>query len=197
MRSSAPTRQSQKNCGHPAGGLPAMVELITPPRRDAAPLLNAEPGPLTLRVCGGSHHGRLITIRSPKCTIGSAGGCTLRLRAAGVRPLHCWILRGRAGTVVRRCSAGTLLNGQAYEDAPLKDGDRLRIGTVELEVVECQSNGPKSPRSSPIDLQASSAPVSRANTQELEALLADANDEIARLETDARQAWQTSVTASE
>ena len=174
-----------------------MLDLMATSRRADRPLLGADAGALTLRVCGGSHRGRLISIRSPKCTIGSAAGCTLRLRAAGVRPLHCWILRGPAGTVVRRCTAGTLLNGLTYEDAPLQNGDRLRVGPVELEIIECQSSPPQWSIPAAPEPDASESPSNRASTRELEACLAAANDEIARLEADAKQAWQTSVVAAE
>jgi hypothetical protein len=177
-----------------------MLELSTPVRKSghSLPLLGCAPGLLALRVCGGSHRGRVIQIRSPKCTIGSAAGCTLRLRAAGVRPLHCWILRGPTGTLVRRRSAGTLLNGRTYEDAPLRIGDHLRIGSVELEVVECPAS-PEPPAFPTGSKPLSEEPrlVQHDKVRELETCLTAANEEIARLEADAQQAWQTSITAAE
>src|SRR5688500_9977687 len=107
-----------------------------PPRRRSR-LLGTPPGELTLSVLTGEHQGRQIQIRSAKCTIGSAAGCTLRLRARGVKPLHCWILRGPGGTIVRRRHPDTQLNGRSFNDAPLAPGDRLRVGSVELEVTAC------------------------------------------------------------
>jgi hypothetical protein len=74
-------------------------------------------------------------LRSPKCTVGSDPTCTLRLQSDEIRPFHCLILRGTAGTFVRRWSAGTTLNGSGFELAQLHAGDRLRIGAVELEVL--------------------------------------------------------------
>jgi hypothetical protein len=90
---------------------------------------------LVLRVCGSSRDGQLIRLRSDKCTIGSAPRCTLRLRSRFVGPLHCLILRGPGGTIVRRWSDDTRLNGRTFQDVGLKPGDRLGIGNVELEVV--------------------------------------------------------------
>lgn len=90
---------------------------------------------LALRVVGSEHHGRVLRIHAPKCTIGSAAGCTLRLKASGVRDVHCLVLRGPGGLVVRSWSPDTRLNGQTVTDAPLHIGDRLAVGPIELEVL--------------------------------------------------------------
>ena len=99
-------------------------------------LLDTGSGDLVFRVCGSSRHGQIVRLRSAKCTIGSARQCTLRLRARGVGPVHCLVLRGAGGTVVRRWSPDTRLNGRTFGDARLVPGDRLGIGTIELEVIE-------------------------------------------------------------
>jgi hypothetical protein len=93
-------------------------------------------GDLVLRVCGSRHHGQVVRLKSTKCTIGSGPHCTLRLRARGVRPTHCLVIRGSGGTVIRRWSPDTRLNGRTFTDAELLDGDRLSIGPIELEVVD-------------------------------------------------------------
>lgn len=90
---------------------------------------------LTLRVCGTEHDGRVLHIRSPKCTIGADRSCTLRLRGLGIRPFHCLILRGVEGIFVQRLSRDTCLNGQAFDVARLRPTDRLAIGPVELEIL--------------------------------------------------------------
>jgi hypothetical protein len=92
-------------------------------------------GDLCLRIVGTARDGQVVRLAAPKCTIGSARGCTLRLHAAGVRPVHCVILRGVRGTVARCWSGGTRLNGRSFVDAPLVAGDRLAIGPIELEVL--------------------------------------------------------------
>jgi hypothetical protein len=102
----------------------------------ASSVLEDAPGHLVLRVCGTARDGQVVRLRSAKCTIGAGADCTLRLRASGVGPLHCLVLRGRQTTIVRRWSADTRLNGHAFTDASLTPGDRLSIGAVELEVVE-------------------------------------------------------------
>jgi chromosome segregation ATPase len=82
----------------------------------------------------------VVHIQSPKCTIGSAEGCTLRLRSAGIEAASCWILRGAAGTIIRRLDGAALLNGQPFDEALLEPGDRLQIGSVELELVKLRSD---------------------------------------------------------
>ena len=93
-------------------------------------------GEIVLRVRGTSRDGQIVRLRSPKCTIGSARHCTLRLAAHGVQPLHCLILRGNRGMLVRRWAPGTLLNGRGFTDAELAPGDCLSIGPIELEVLQ-------------------------------------------------------------
>jgi hypothetical protein len=50
--------------------------------------------------------------------------------------VHCLIVRGDNGLFVRRWAADTRLNGLAFDEAPLKSGDRLELGSVELELVQ-------------------------------------------------------------
>ena len=111
-----------------------MVATTFAPRRPAQ--WDVAGGELVLRISGSSRDGQVVRLRSAKCTIGSGRNCTLRLRAHGVAPLHCLVLRGPAATVVRRWSADTRLNQQFFSDALLAPGDRLGIGPIELEVLE-------------------------------------------------------------
>jgi len=120
-----------------------------------ASALDAPRGDLVLRVCGSSRHGQIVRLRSTKCTIGSGPRSTLRLRARGVRPIHCLIVRGSSSTVIRRWSPDTRLNGRGFADAELADGDRLGIGTIELEVLDpgrlCSSNPAETRQAPPQD----------------------------------------------
>jgi len=110
-----------------------------------ASLLDAPGGDLVLRVCGSSRHGQIVRLKSTKCTIGSGPRSTLRLRARGVRPMHCLIVRGSSNTVIRRWSPDTRLNGRVFADAELSGGDRLAIGTIELEVLDPGRLSPSNP----------------------------------------------------
>ncbi len=92
-------------------------------------------GQLVFRLAGTARAGQVLRLNAPKCSIGSGPGCTLRIRARGVAPLHCLILRGPTGTIVRRWAADARLNGESFTDAWLCSGDRLSLGPIELEVV--------------------------------------------------------------
>lgn len=102
----------------------------------AATLTDAARGHLVLQIRGTSRDGQRVRIASGKCTIGSGPRCTLRLRARGVRPLHCLIVSGNRATMIRRWAPDTLLNGRTFTDAELVPGDRLSVGPIEFSVVQ-------------------------------------------------------------
>ncbi|MGQ9576652.1 MAG: hypothetical protein ACUVUC_15195 [Thermoguttaceae bacterium] len=89
-----------------------------------------------LRIRGTRRDGQIVRLRSAKCLVGSAPWCTFRIRARGIQPLHCLIVRGPAHAVVRRWATDTRLNDCPFADALLTPGDRLGIGPVEFEVVD-------------------------------------------------------------
>ncbi len=114
-----------------------MLATQTPVSAAPSRLLGIPIAELKFRIQGGEHHGRILRIAAAKCSIGSAPGCTLRLRRDDIEPLHCLILCGRNGAIIRRNSSRTYLNGGPFEDATLHAGDLLRVGSIELEVVAC------------------------------------------------------------
>jgi hypothetical protein len=103
-------------------------------------------GDLVLRIRNSTHGGRVVRLKSAKCSIGSAPTCTLRIHAAGVSPMHCLIVRGTNSTVVRRWAPDTWLNHRPFTDSPLGPGDRLRLGPIELEVLSVGSPETASPQ---------------------------------------------------
>ncbi len=111
--------------------------LVTNAKRptNAPEMLGCQVPPFCLRVHGGPLDGQELRLTSAKVSVGGAAGCTLRLRSPGCLPLYAWVLRGPEGCVVRRFAPHVLLNGAAFDEAALFDGDRLRIGALELEVV--------------------------------------------------------------
>jgi hypothetical protein len=97
-------------------------------------LVNAQ-GELILRITGNSAQPETVSVRSSKCTIGSADACTIRLNDADVQPVHCIILRGTTETVVRRWADNVWLNGKHFDDATLAAGDVLTLANMQIEVV--------------------------------------------------------------
>ena len=85
------------------------------------------------RFVGGPKDGQVVKITSPNCSIGSAPEATFRLVCRGIEPLHCEIVRGPEGTVIRRLSNGTFLNGEVFDQEVLKPGDRIQVGRLQLE----------------------------------------------------------------
>jgi hypothetical protein len=104
--------------------------------------------------------------------------CTLRLRSRAVGPLHCLVLRGPGGTLVRRWSPDTRLNGSAFTDAPLLPGDCLNVGPIDLEVVATGQTA-----SSPI-------PAGDAAAEEFAAAQRDF-EHLRRQFEEQRQAWKS------
>ncbi len=99
-------------------------------------LLGTPAGDLVLTIRGGEHDGRVLRLAAAKCLIGSAAGCTLRLRARGIRPVHALILRGPMGSIVRCWSPDAQLNERSFTEASLAAGDTLQIGPIQLVVSE-------------------------------------------------------------
>lgn len=144
-----------------------MVEAVTTTRPKAKVDGTSYPGPLVLRICGSHREGQIVRLKSAKCTIGSGEHCTLRVRARGVQPLHCVLIRKAARTVVRRWSTDTRLNGASFTDAPLNAGDRLSIGPIEFEVLESGATlNPEPPSDRPGTTQLSDREAKRDSVVE-------------------------------
>ena len=79
--------------------------------------------------------GQLLELPFGKVTIGSSPRCVLRIQKPGVEPVHCLIVHEAERLTVRRWAADTQLNGSPFNDAFLTVGDRLTLGSVELELV--------------------------------------------------------------
>lgn len=106
-------------------------------RRTAAnSLLGSPHKPLALRVRGSRYDGQTVCIEGNKGTIGSGQECDIRLCEDGIAPVHCLILRGEQGAVVRRWSNDTRLNGFSFDDAWLNAGDRVAVGPFEFEMLD-------------------------------------------------------------
>jgi chromosome segregation ATPase len=72
----------------------------------------------------------------PVTCIGRAPTCDLRLDVEGVSALHCLIVHGPGGFVVRDLGGepGTQVNGETAASAALHDGDVLTVGSLQLRL---------------------------------------------------------------
>src|SRR5262245_3489874 len=79
-------------------------------------------------------NGRLAGTRRPLpvplTVIGRAVGGDIRLDVPGVEQLHCVIVQGLEGVVLRDLGTptGTLVNGEPVTSLTLKDGDLVTVG---------------------------------------------------------------------
>ncbi len=70
-------------------------------------------------------------------TLGRAAGADFIVDASLVSRLHCRLAAGATGLEVvdLESTNGTFVNGARVVRSPLKDGDTLRVGEVELVIV--------------------------------------------------------------
>lgn len=106
---------------------------------------------MKLKVLAGAKEGTLVPLKRSKFLIGRASECTLRAGSDAISRRHCVILTTDEGVAVRDLGSrnGTLVNGvKISKETPLRDGDRVRIGPLEFEVVAEASaaKGEKKPK---------------------------------------------------
>src|SRR5262245_45755934 len=94
------------------------------------------PAQATLVVTYGTTPNKHRPLNQPVTVLGRARGCDIGLEAPDVSSVHCVIYRQGGGLRIRDCAsrAGTRLNGEAVQEAPLRDGDTLQIGPFSFRV---------------------------------------------------------------
>ena len=95
---------------------------------------------VSLKVLSGTHEGKLIPIKDEKFLIGRGETCQLRPKSESISRKHCAIVQkdGRLLLVDLKSRNGTFINEkQVAPDRAkiLKNGDRLRCGQLEFEVM--------------------------------------------------------------
>src|SRR5262249_11784704 len=101
---------------------------------DARPEPAAPPSPAPaageLIVQTGRQSGARRPLTVPLTFIGRAAGCDVRLNAEGVAPLHCLLVQGPTGVLLRDLDSafGTAVNGQRVTAQALHDGDTIHVG---------------------------------------------------------------------
>jgi predicted component of type VI protein secretion system len=82
-------------------------------------------------------HGRTIVVTRSPFLIGSARACHLRAPTSRLSGFHCALIVRGGRRWVRDLGSdeGTFLNGERVSaDSALRDGDRLKVGTLELGI---------------------------------------------------------------
>ncbi len=90
-----------------------------------------------LVVANGKQTGKEIPIKGPHFLIGRGEGCQLRPQSSEVSRKHCDIVVEKGAAAIEDCGStnGTFLNDHRITGRQeLKDGDRLRVGVLALEV---------------------------------------------------------------
>jgi pSer/pThr/pTyr-binding forkhead associated (FHA) protein len=96
---------------------------------------------------GGKRAGMEIPITTPTFVIGRGEHCHLRPKCDFVNQVHCQISLDGKGTAAIDDSSGavgTFVNGEKIKwHTILKHGDRIKVGTLELEVQYTSDEEPK------------------------------------------------------
>ena len=115
------------------------ADLASPPRGSPGRDATGEPGViLRLLVLRGEQRGRLLSFRPGVVLIGHGPECHVRSRSELVSRQHCLLHAGPRGALVRDLGSanGTLVNGRRLlGDRTLRDGDRIQLGPLVLQVV--------------------------------------------------------------
>lgn len=116
----------------------------------AVPEPSDDPSPATLGelvVQNGRLRGTRRALASALTLFGRDPGCEIHLNVDGVNPLHCAIVHGRAGFLLRDFGGdgGTFLNGESVQESPLQDGDLLTVGPFQFALHLPESEDAPSP----------------------------------------------------
>ena len=91
-----------------------------------------------LKVIGGKHHGKVISLSSNRFIIGREQDCHLRPNSELVSRHHCVFNLDEYALQLRDLGStnGTFVNGERIKGrAKLKMGDRVHVGKLEFEVI--------------------------------------------------------------
>jgi len=102
---------------------------------------------MKLVVLAGAKEGAEIPLKKDKFVIGRAKDCTLRAGSEAISRHHCAVMKGDQGVSVRDLGSrnGTYVNEEKITgETALKDGDNLRVGTLEFRFDAAQAKSTKS-----------------------------------------------------
>lgn len=110
---------------------------------DADTLLSQDAGPSSahgnacLVVIRGARLGTRVPLDNAQTTIGRDSSCDFQISERNVSRTHCRITRHSEAFWLEDLGSTnrTLLNGSAVEQAPLSDGDQVRLGSTVLKFI--------------------------------------------------------------
>ena len=91
---------------------------------------------IRLVITSGGDKGRTYEVAADgETVIGRVSECGVHIPDGRISRRHCVISAGQAGYTVKdlKSSNGTFVNGKRVTEAALKDGDRLKVGVIEME----------------------------------------------------------------
>lgn len=108
--------------------------------------------------------GRTFELQIERTTVGRVEDNTFQIADASVSSHHAEILMRGSDVVIRDLNStnGTFVNGEKISEAPLKSGQILRFGQVELKIDDGQ------PASAPAPVSAAPAPTAAAPKKQSE-----------------------------
>ena len=110
---------------------------------DSAPVsasslpIETSPGALgELVVQNGRQKGARRALVSALTLLGSDAQCEFHLNVEGVEPLHCAIVQGSSGLLLRDLdtASGSFVNGESVRETLLQDGDILAVGPFQFAI---------------------------------------------------------------
>ncbi len=132
----------------------------------------------------GRHSGARRPLAFPNTFLGSAAGCEVRLNVPEVEPLHCLIVLGPTGAVLRdlHSERGTLVNGKRVSTQSLRDGDLIEVGPFRfrLHLVHEDWDGGEEP--SALGVQVAAVAAQQVALDEEEARLQQRREDLQRQE---------------
>jgi pSer/pThr/pTyr-binding forkhead associated (FHA) protein len=120
------------------------MESVNLTRSSQAP---EETGSGVLVLQNGRQAGSRRPLNMATTFVGRSQGCDIRLNIDGVDAMHCALVHGPDGLVVRdlNSSNGTFVNGERVTTVPIRNGDILKIGPFQFRVDLSSTGAPRRP----------------------------------------------------
>ena len=115
------------------------------PIGDHGTMWNQE-GAIEFRVRCENHPTRRLRLAGARYTLGNGVGCSIRLDDPTLRPLHAVLIRDAHRILIRAYSIPLLINNIRVTEGTLQQGDTLRLGNYEFELIQAKFGEAKQPK---------------------------------------------------